>query len=204
MIPGPAGDLESLLHIEADANHCVICCHPHPQYGGTMDNKVVHTLHRVFRDRGHNTVRFNFRGVGNSSGNYDNGVGESQDLIAVIHFIQQHFPGIQIVLAGFSFGSYISLNVSQTENPVLLVSVAVPVERFYFNDIHVTKIPWIVIQPLNDEVIDPQMTIDWYHQNAHKNSRLIEVPDCSHFFHGKLVELKTLLVNTLDAMELAV
>jgi len=202
LIPGPAGDLESLLQFNEDSSNVVICCHPHPQFGGTMTNKVVHTLHRVFKDRGMSTIRFNFRGVGKSHGSYAEGDGEIDDLLSIIQWVKTNFPHLKIALAGFSFGAFISLKVAQLQNFQFLISVAPPVSRIYFENIVITSMPWIVIQPLDDDVVDPQASIAWYYQHRHPLSRLVEVADCSHFFHGKLIELKLCLNQSMDELGL--
>ena len=90
-----------------------IVCHPHSLMGGSMNNKVVHTVARTHRDRGHPVVRFNFRGVGESEGEYDAGIGEGDDLLAVMAWIKHCFPAAQIWLAGFSFGSFVAANATR-------------------------------------------------------------------------------------------
>ena len=103
MIPGPAGDLEAVLSCPAVANEQVtIICHPHPMHGGTLQNKVVHTIAKALHESGMHTVRFNFRGVGASEGQYDDAVGEVDDLLAVVDWVASRIPAAQIRLAGFS------------------------------------------------------------------------------------------------------
>src|SRR5690348_488965 len=107
ILPGPVGDLDVIATNHEQANNTTpiaIVCHPHPLHGGTMNNKVVTTLARTFKDLGLRSVRFNFRGVGKSGGIYDHGVGECKDLIAVIDWVKKIFPQAPIWLAGFSFG----------------------------------------------------------------------------------------------------
>ncbi len=110
LIDGPAGKLEMVIGqpIGKPIHHWGIVCHPHSQFGGTMDNKVVTTLVKAFQNLGLNTVRFNFRGVGKSEGHYDNGDGELNDLLAVIEWVRKEHPDQSLWLAGFSFGAYVA------------------------------------------------------------------------------------------------
>jgi alpha/beta superfamily hydrolase len=114
-ISGPAGPIEALLEEppSARADAFVVICHPHPLYHGTMKNKVVHTVARAANSLQRPAVRFNFRGVGNSGGHYDNGVGETEDLMAVVDWGREKWPGAQLWLAGFSFGSYVALRAAR-------------------------------------------------------------------------------------------
>ena len=109
VIDGPAGSLEALLEDPgADGRHFAVVCHPHPLHGGTMHNKVVHTLARALQEQGMPTLRFNYRGVGASAGAYDDGRGETEDALAVIAWGRRRWPGAQLVLAGFSFGAFVA------------------------------------------------------------------------------------------------
>ncbi|HYM10090.1 MAG TPA: alpha/beta fold hydrolase [Bryobacterales bacterium] len=128
-IPGPAGRLEGLLEIEKDApagpvRLGVVVCHPHPRYGGTMRNKVVHRMARGARRAGAAVLRFNFRGVGLSAGEYDQGIGEQDDLRAALTFLGEQYPGLPLVAAGFSFGARVSLEASCSDPRVERVIAA--------------------------------------------------------------------------------
>src|SRR6266481_7963290 len=113
-IPGPAGPLEALTTCPAvDAKAIAVICHPHPQYGGTMHNKVVHTLARGFGELGLRTVRFNFRGVEASAGEFAQGIGETEDVLAVLEWVRAHRPHDQVWLAGFSFGAYMAIRAAE-------------------------------------------------------------------------------------------
>ncbi|HAJ44288.1 MAG TPA: alpha/beta hydrolase, partial [Alcanivorax sp.] len=108
-LEGPEGTLEAVLEGETENPAMIaIVCHPHPQFGGTMDNKVVTTLIRAARDAGAAALRFNFRGVGESQGAYSDGIGEVEDLIAVHRWLSKKYPGAPLWLAGFSFGSFVA------------------------------------------------------------------------------------------------
>ena len=114
-ITGPAGSLEALLEIPAgaDGSRVAVICHPHPVYGGTLTNKVVHMLAKAFNERGVPALRFNFRGVGASAGRYDEGEGETQDALAAIDWALQRWPGAGLWAAGFSFGGAIAVRPAE-------------------------------------------------------------------------------------------
>ena len=190
-VEGNAGKLEVRHFGLADLNvqALAVICHPHPLYGGTMDNKVVVTLERALQERGMATVCFNFRGAGNSEGAYDEGKGEQQDLAAVVQWAQSQMPQPKpLVLGGFSFGSYVSLQAQAFLTPDFVIAVAPPVSLYDFSPIEV-KMPWMVIQGGEDEVVEAQAVIDWVRQQQN-------MPDfywragASHFFHRQLVWLK--------------
>ncbi len=196
LLPGPAGDLEILTAPPAkDAQKqkaIAIICHPHPLYSGTMNNKVVTTLSRVFTDLGLSTVRFNFRGVGKSAGTYGNAQGEIEDLFAVIQWVQAVCPDYELWLAGFSFGSYISAYAASQIPVAKLVSVAPPVTHFGFPNLPAISCPWIVVQGDLDDVVNPADVYEWM-KTVKPAPALIRMSDAGHFFHGKLLELRKLL-----------
>lgn len=202
-IAGPAGNVESVLSRgDSDAplsalNAIVIVCHPHPQHGGTMDNKVVTTLMRTYRDLGVHVLRFNFRGVGSSEGVFDNAVGELDDLLAVIAWVKNNLPESPKLLAGFSFGSSIAARASYSLDGLLhLTLVAPPVERYEYDRDSVFNAPLCVVQGDQDERVIAQGVYDWVAQ-LQSPAELIRYPDAGHFFHGYLSTLKTDLTNVL-------
>lgn len=196
IIQGPAGDIEVRVKAGKDAgahSKVVVLSHPHPLYGGTMDNKVITTLERAFSSMGYVTVAFNFRGVGKSSGEYDNGVGEQGDLQSVVSWAKLSFSPKQTVLAGFSFGSYVSLKAFEScEGVDALCTVAPPVGLYDFSCINNVQVPWTLIQGGKDEVVSAPEILDWAMQQQN-------VPDvywraeASHFFHGELVWLRKIV-----------
>ena len=130
-IEGPAGALEAIVEETAvPGSSYAVVCHPHPLYGGTMDNKVVTTVARALHETGIPTLRFNFRGAGASAGAYDDGVGETADADAVASWGAQRWPGRTLVIAGFSFGGYVGLRLAQQRVPRHLITVAPALERF--------------------------------------------------------------------------
>lgn len=175
-----------------------IICHPHPMHGGTMHNKVVTIIERALGELGLDTVRFNFRGVGKSEGVYDEGNGEGEDLAAVVAWARRVRPSDAIWLAGFSFGSYVSLRNAKRLNADALMSIAPPVGRWEFETIELPECPWLVVQGEEDEVVDPQAVFAWVESLA-KPPQLVRMPETSHFFHRRLMDLRGLVKNAMRA-----
>ncbi|WP_259759383.1 alpha/beta hydrolase [Pseudomonas sp. GCEP-101] len=194
-LDGPDGQLEALHLATPDARGVALICHPHPLFAGTMQNKVVATLQRAARDAGYATLRFNFRGVGQSAGSYAEGRGEIDDALAAAHWLAEQHPGLPLTLMGFSFGSCVAGNAAerledQGAELAQLFMLAPPVERF---DVDLPeRCPLTVIQPEADEVVTPERVYAWSAELS-KPHELIRMPECSHFFHGKLIELKDLI-----------
>jgi len=186
---GPQGALEATLSVPDETSGSVaVVCHPHPLYGGTMDNKVVHYTVRALLEMGMPVLRFNFRGVGKSAGQFDEAVGEVDDCMAVVQWIKDEYPHDQIVMAGFSFGSYIAAQVASRIEAAALVTVAPAVTLYDFNAISEINCPWLLIQGDADEVVPPEAVRTWV-ANTGRVSKVIWMPDASHFFHGRLLEL---------------
>lgn len=200
VISGPSGQLEAFWHRAAAAagNSVAIICHPHPLHGGTMDNKVVTTLMRTYRDLGIHVLRFNFRGVGKSDGVFDNALGEREDLQAVIDWLVSNLPGAQLLLAGFSFGSSIAAQVSYRLDQLQhLTLVAPPVERYPYDRAQQFNAPLCVIQGDRDERVNADGVYQW--AAALKGEvELLRYPDAGHFFHGFLTEIKADLGRVLE------
>mgnify|MGYP003434251909 FL=1 len=192
-LPGPAGTLELAIDVpEGDVTPLpltVVLCHPLSTEGGSMHNKVVTMAARSLRELGATTVRFNFRGVGESSGTFDHGNGERGDLLAVAAWVREQRPQDDLWLAGFSFGAYVSLRSASEIQPDALVSIAPPVGRWEFEKIVLPTCPWLVIQGDEDEVVDPQAVYDWI-DTLKRKPELVRMHGTSHFFHRKLVDLR--------------
>ncbi len=202
-ISGPAGQLQAAIHQGDEggffaARHLlVVICHPHPVHGGTMDNKVVTTLMRTYRDLGIHVLRFNFRGVGKSEGSFDNGVGELDDLLAVIAWAKQQLPQLPLLLAGFSFGSSIAAQASyQVDALQHLTLVAPPVERYPYDREGQFPCPLAVIQGDKDERVVAEGVYQWV-TTLHGSTELLRYPDAGHFFHGYLTPMKNDLTEVL-------
>lgn len=194
IIKGEAGDLEIRL-TRADSDKWLVVAHPHPQFGGTMDNKVVTTVEKAFQSLGYNTVAFQFRGVGQSHGEYDGGEGEQRDLAHVVAYIKELYSVHYIVLAGFSFGSYVAIRQAETLNADSLLVIAPPVNLYDFSQLQIENLPWVLVQGGEDEVVPAQEVLAWV--RAQQNQ-----PDiywragASHFFHRQLVWLKKVIQLT--------
>ncbi len=195
LVAGPAGQMDVALSVPpGEATGFAIVCHPHPLMGGTMDNKVVTTLARVCRDAGLIAVRFNFRGVAASAGSFDQGAGEQRDVVALVQWGQAQFALPWRVLAGFSFGAYVSaqvhlgLAVDAAGGSPMLWLVAPPVTRFALSA--QTLSPGTrVIYGDADEVVDPTAIADWL-ATASDEVLVTVIPGAGHFFHGQLGALK--------------
>jgi uncharacterized protein len=199
VIPGPAGALEALLETPEphDAGYFGVVCHPHPLYGGTLDNKVVHTLARAFQELGAPTLRFNFRGVGGSSGVFDQGHGEVDDALAVVAHGRQLFPGAALWLAGFSFGGAVALISASRARPDRLVAVAPGVALLNVGNA-APPCPWLVVQGDADDVIEPRYVLDWAATLA-RPPEIRVLPGAGHFFHGRLHELRAAVLTFMRA-----
>jgi alpha/beta superfamily hydrolase len=192
LLDGPAGALEVAVDRSDAATlpAVAIICHPLPIEGGTMHNKVVTMLARSLRELGLDTVRFNFRGTGNSEGSFDDGVGEADDLRAVATWVRAQRPEAALWLAGFSFGAYVSLRMAAELQPSMLISIAPPVRRSWdFDSLVPPTCPWLVIQGEADEVVDPQAVFDWI-DTMRDPPDLVRMPGTGHFFHRKLMDLR--------------
>lgn len=198
-LAGPAGVLEvTTAAPEAGTARAgtVVICHPNPQQGGTMRNKVVTVLERSLREAGMATVRFNFRGVGASVGEFDNGDGESGDLVAVAQWVRKARAGDALWLAGFSFGSYVALRCARSLAADALITVAPPAGMYEFGEIATPGCPWLVVQGEEDEVVDPQAVFDWI-ETLDPKPTLIRMPDTGHFFHRRLMDLRGVIKNAV-------
>lgn len=196
-VAGPAGALDVAIDDPAAGvapRGVAVVCHPHPLHGGTMDNKVAQTLARAFVQLGYRAVRFNFRGVGESAGAYDEGRGETADALAVVAAHRQ--AGVPLWLAGFSFGSFCAAqaaaHLAEAGTPVdRLVLVGPATSRFALPAVPANT---VVVHGEADEVVPLQATFDW----ARPQTLPVTVlPGVGHFFHGQLTLLKQVLVHAL-------
>ena len=194
-IPGPAGPLEALLEMPVGAAPVLaaIVCHPHPLFGGTLHNKVVHTVAKLLRQRGAVSLRFNFRGVGASAGVHDGGAGEGEDALAAVAAVRERWPQLPLVLAGFSFGAAVAIAVAARAQPAWLISVAPAVDRVPLDDFLAPACPWLIVQGEADEVVSCEQVRAWRAARA-SSATLCLLPGVGHFFHGRLHELQDCLV----------
>ena len=198
MINGPAGRLEALLSYAADhGSYIAVICHPHPLHGGTMRNKVVHTMARVCHEMGAPVLRFNFRGVGASEGEFGHTVGEAGDLAACVQWMRDKYPGRHLLLAGFSFGSYVAAKMAARLGAHALISIAPPVNLYEFGAIEAPQEPWLVVQGGKDEVVPADEVRQWAGTTTAVN-HLAWMADASHFFHGRLLDLSAVVKEWLE------
>jgi alpha/beta superfamily hydrolase len=194
---GGAGAIEAIASAP-DAKHArkgtAIVCHPHPQQGGTMHNKVVTMIERSLRELGLATIIFNFRGVGASEGTFDDGRGETDDVLAIAEWAQRVRPDDALWLAGFSFGSYVTARAAPQLPVRQMISVAPPIGRWDFNSLASPLCPWLIIQGEADEVVDPEAVYAWV--AAHPDPpTLVRMPETGHFFHRRLMDLRGAIKN---------
>lgn len=189
-IPGPVGVLQILVEQpKAEPRALAVICHPHPLHGGSLSNKIVHQLARTFTGMGAVSVRFNFRGVGDSEGKYDEGRGELDDLFAVVTWAAQRWPDLPLWLGGFSFGGFIAIQAATELNPRRLVAVAPAVNYFPGQTVDPLDTDWLVIQGDGDDVVPLSKVQAWGRQLTVPPVLTI-ISGAGHFFHGRLNELK--------------
>lgn len=197
---GTAGAIEALLDTPADLAvvGTAVIAHPHPLFGGTMQNKVVQTMARAFVQCGWQALRFNFRGVGASAGTYDEGQGETQDMLALVEQVAPQGP---LALAGFSFGAFVTSHVALRLHTVRsldkLVLVGTAASRFEVApvspDLHDRT---LVLHGEQDDTVPLTSVMDWARPQS---LPIMVIPGVEHFFHGQLPLLKNLLVRHLRA-----
>jgi len=203
-LSGPSGELEAVATrgnpqgIMAGQNFVAVVCHPHPQHGGTMNNKVVTTMVRSYRDLGVPVVRFNFRGVGKSEGQFDEARGEVEDALAIVAWVREQSADCQLLLAGFSFGSAVAATASyRIENLAHLSLVAPPVERYSYDQDQAFPCPLCVIQGGEDELVDVPGVYAWA-ETIKSPTTLLRFDEATHFFHGALVQVKKSFIAHLE------
>lgn len=192
ILPGPIGPLEAISDVAerpGARRGVVVICHPNSKDGGTMRNKVVTMLERSVRECGMDTLRFNFRSAGESAGEYDNGIGESDDLAAVVAWVRNVRPDDVLWLAGFSFGSYVTLRNAVKLKAEALISVAPPVGRWSYEALALPTCPWLVVMGEEDEIVEPQAVFDWV-DSLEQPPELARMPETGHFFHRRLMDLR--------------
>ena len=192
-LPGNAGSMEGLLDLPATPPRGIaLVAHPHPLYGGTMDNKVAQTLARTFVGLGYVVARINFRGVGASEGVHDHGIGETDDMALLLEHMRQQYPGLPVALAGFSFGTFVQAQLQQR-----LIGAGTPAERLVLIGAAAGKwampdIPanTILVHGELDETIPLQAVFDWLRP---MDIPVIVIPGADHFFHRKLQHIKAMV-----------
>jgi alpha/beta superfamily hydrolase len=189
-IAGPSGALELALNVpEQSARGIALVAHPHPLQGGTMDNKVVQTLAKTFAGLGYVSVRFNFRGVAGSAGVFDDGAGETDDALAALAHARTAYGELPVVLAGFSFGTFIQTRVMARVPPERMVLIAPAIARF-----GTVAVPadTIVIHGEDEAVVAHADGLAWARP---QQLPVVVFPGCGHFFHGRLPQLTRVIAG---------
>jgi len=191
LVPGPAGHLEVLLDEPDTASviNVAVVCHPHPLFGGTMTNKVVHILARTCNELNAPSVRFNFRGVGKSTGSHDEGRGETEDVLAMLVWTQARWPGAAVWLAGFSFGAAMALRASLRHSVARLITVAPALHWLTQTNEEVPNCPWLIVQGDRDELVEVGAVREWT-SHLQRPPQLEILSGAEHFFHGQLNRLR--------------
>ena len=199
LITGAVGPLQCALDLpdpetQGSPKGLALVAHPHPLYGGTMDNKVAQTLARTFTGLGYAAVRMNFRGVGESAGTHDAGVGETDDMALLLQHMRERFPGLPVALAGFSFGTFVQASLQQrliAENNAAqrLVLVGAAAGKWAMPDIPADT---ILIHGELDDTIPLSAVLDWLRP---QDIPVTVIPGADHFFHRRLHHIKQLVTN---------
>ncbi len=199
LISGPVGSIEVAIDAPAgEPRGLAVVCHPHPLFGGTLDNKVTQTLARALVALGFISVRPNFRGVGNTAGTHDEGRGEVDDIVTVVDLFRQRYQPEELVLAGFSFGSFVQTHVAQR-----LAAAGIPAQRLVLVGTATSR--WqvmpvaedsLVIHGELDDTVPLSSVLDWARP---QNLPVTVIPGADHFFHGRLPIIKRLVIHALSS-----
>ena len=195
---GPAGRLEAMLWTVPEPKRVALVCHPHPLFGGTMHNKVVYQAAKALHGRGFAVLRFNFRGAGLSEGAHDEGRGEQDDVRAALDYLTSEFPSRPILLAGFSFGSWVGLRVGCADARVeKLVGLGIPVNNSDLTYLRSCTKPKLIIQGGNDQ-FGSRANVEGLFATLPEPKQLVIVDGVDHFFAGKLNEVGAAIDAWLD------
>src|SRR5207248_8923461 len=202
-IPTPIGHLEGILKPEEQGvipEFVAIVCHPHPLGGGTMHNKVVFKVAQTLQALGIPALRFNFRGVGHSTGTYDEGRGEMDDVRFALEFLSRRYPGLPVILAGFSFGAYVGLRVACADGRVqAIIGLSVPARMFEGETLQGCQKPKLIIHGTEDEIAPYEVTAKWFEQVPAPKS-MVAVQGADRFFRDRLNEVEAIIVGFVQTL----
>lgn len=194
LIDGAMGKIEIAIHQHSEIPKGIaLIAHPHPLFGGTMDNKIVQTLAKTFSALNYAAIRFNFRGIGKTEGSFDEGMGETEDAIAVIKYAFEHIGQLPIVLGGFSFGAYVQTRVAERMKAERLVLIAPAVKRFQVGNVPPNT---LIVHGDQDDVVGLNDVLDWARP---QELPIIVLPGVGHYFHGRLVQLQEIITRSWQA-----
>ncbi len=204
MIRGGSADLEALHREPKDmpVRAAAVLCHPHPLYGGTMDNRVVYRAGKGALEAGLATLRFNFRGVGASTGFYDDGIGEQDDVISAIDWLERQYPKLPLALVGFSFGAWVGLQVA-TRDPRIkaAVGLGLPLGSLNFDFLAEYLKPSLYIVGTRDEHC-PKEKIDSFARRLPSSSTVSLIEGADHFFSDRLEQMQTMITDFFKRLDL--
>ena len=202
-IPTPKGHLEAILKPEEEGSqplYAGLVCHPHPLGGGTMHNKVVFKAAQTLQSLNIPALRFNFRGVGHSTGTYDEGRGEMDDVRYALEFLSRRYPGVPVLVAGFSFGSYVGLRVAANDDRAqAMIGLGVPAKWFEGDTLQGCHKPKLLIHGTQDELAPYELAVEWFEQVPAPKS-MIAIEGADHFFQGRLDEVQAIIANFVQTL----
>ncbi len=205
LIPGPAGGLEAVLEFDPQATppYSALVCHPHPLYGGTMHTKIVYRAAKAALQEGLPALRFNFRGVGRSQGQFAHGQGEQEDVRAALGWLRARYPTKRVVLMGFSFGSAVGLRVGAFDGGVVaLIGIGLPVQNYDFSYLRSCAKPKLIIEGTKDP-FGPRALVEQLVATFAPPRTLHWVEGGDHFCNGRLDEVRDVIRSFIRLPELA-
>ena len=205
MLTGPAGRIETLVgvpdQVPPEAPDAVaIICHGLPETGGRIQGRVTHLIDKSLRQLGLRTVRFSFRGVGDSAGEHDQGTGETEDLLEIVRWVQYHNPNRELWLGGYDFGSYVTARAAQIVDCKHLISVAPTVAKFDYAGLTRPDCHWLIVHGDEDETTPVEMVQDWVNWMA-PPAQLIVMQETNHKFKRRLMDLRGVIKNGVKRIE---
>jgi hypothetical protein len=201
----PAGSVQLEARLREPREECrgaAVVCHPHPVYGGTMDNRVVYRSAKAVAEAGFAALRFNFRGVGQSTGQYDQGIGEREDVAAVIGWLEKKYPAKPLALVGYSFGAWVGLEVGCSDRRVrALIGLAPPLDLYDFEYLVGTGKPALYIVGTRDEFCS-LASLDRFSRRLPASSTVHRIEGAEHFFTGQMEVVESLVAGFFETLQL--
>ena len=201
----PAGDLqlEAIFREPQGARRgAAVVCHPHPVYGGTMDNRVVYRAAKAVVEAGFAALRFNFRGAGHSTGQYDQGIGEKEDTAAAIGWLEAKYPSLPLALVGYSFGAWVGLQVGSSDLRIkAMVALAPPLDLYDFEFLYNNRKPTLYIAGTRDEFCS-QRNLEQLARRLPASSSVHRLEGAEHFFTGFIEAIQRLITDFFRALSL--